>query len=68
MVQQSYSGVVLMDTDIVLSDFDEDGRCAVVIVAKGRFVVQEGFVVVAETVLHGALVVGYVSECVVESS
>jgi hypothetical protein len=33
VVQQSYSGIVLMDADIVLGDFDEDGCGAVAIVA-----------------------------------
>jgi hypothetical protein len=68
MVQQSYSGIVLMDTNIVLGDFDKDRRCEVVVVSERGFEVQKGFVVIAETVFGGALVVGDVSERVVESS
>jgi hypothetical protein len=68
MVQQSYSGIVLMDTNIVLGDFDKDRCCEVVVVSERGFEVQKGFVVIAETVVGGALVVGDVSKRVVESS
>lgn len=37
MVQQSHSGIILMDTNIVLGDFDKDRRCEVVIVSKRGF-------------------------------
>lgn len=57
-----------MDTNIVLGDFDKDRCCEVVIVSKRGFEVQKRFVVIVETVFGGALVVGDVSERVIESS
>ena len=68
MVQQSHSGIILMDTNIVLGDFDKDRRCEVVIVSKRGFEVQKRFVVIVETVFGGALVVGDVSERLIEPS
>jgi hypothetical protein len=57
-----------MDTNVVLGDFDKDRRCEVVIVSKRGFEVQKRFVVIVETVLGGALVVGDVSERLIEPS
>lgn len=66
MVQQGYRGVVLMDTDIVLGDFDKDRSCEVVIVSERGFEVQKGFMVIIETILGRALVVSDVAECLIE--
>ena len=52
----------------MIGDFYKDSRCEMVIVSEGGFEVQEGFVVIVETVVSGSLVVGDVSECVVESA
>ena len=57
-----------MDTNIVLGDFDKDRRCEVAVVSERSFEVQKGFVVIAETVFGGALVVGDVSERLIEPS
>jgi hypothetical protein len=57
-----------MDTNIVLGDFDKDRCCEVVIISERGFEVQKRFVMIAETVFGGALVVGDVSERVIESS
>ena len=56
-----------MDTNIVFGYLDKDRRCKMVIVSESGFEVQKGFVVITETILYGALVVGNVSECMVES-
>jgi hypothetical protein len=37
MVQQSYCGIVLTDTNIVLGDFNKDRRCEVVVVSERGF-------------------------------
>lgn len=68
MIQQSYSGIVLMVTYIVLGYFDENGCCEVVIVSERGFEVQKSFVVIAETFFGGPSIKGDIAKCVIESS
>ena len=68
MIQQSHCDIVLVDTNVVFSNFDKDRSSKVMIVSKCGFEVQKCFVMVVETVFERTLVKGHVSERMVEST
>jgi hypothetical protein len=60
--------LILTKTDVVLCNFDERIGCSVMIVTKCRLIMQQGFVMIGQTIVHRFLTGLRVPKSVKEST